>query len=780
MKRGLLLISTALAGLAGTAEAQTIAPPETEDGAIGEIVVTAQRREESLSDVGMTIGVVGADDIQRLGIADAADLAKAVPGITVAKNGDGTPIYALRGVSFNSTDLGAAPTVSVYVDEMPVPFSVMTQGVLLDLERVEVLKGPQGTLYGQNSTAGAFNYIAAKPTRELSYGLSASYGRFDAIETNGFVSGPISETLAARVAARIEDAGPWQKSVTRDDKVGAVRRYAGRLLLDWTPSDALRASLNLNGWIDRSDSQAPQLVMPNPANPALAAPGLVNAPRTISNAREADWDPGVDYRKDNGFYQAGLRVEADLSDTLTLTSISSFARASIDGITDLDGTPLTVQRQTLTGNVKAINQELRLAGEAADGRVRYILGGSYQYDKTRQDGLLNTPLLSATAGLGIDSSVTRGVLSNRNYGLFANVDFDVTDELSISGGIRKAWVKHKADTCSADSGDGTAAAAGTFLSAAIRDSLGLPGSTVAEIGNCITMEPLLLSDGSANPDAFLLADPNKRLNEDNLSWRVNVDYKPARDMLLYASVSRGYKAGIFPVVSAVTTDSLRPVLQEELTAYEVGTKAKFFDRRVALNLSAFYYDYRDKQLQTIFNDPILGKFFTTRNVDKSSVKGFDADITVVPVEGMTFRSAVTYADSKVKKAGGAQSIDASGNPVSIEGAAFSLAPKWTWVNDVDFRPAVNPQWNALFGGTVTYNSATSADLTVTPAVAIRAFTTVDLRAGLESADGRWRIMAFGRNVFNEYYWNFTFVAGDAILRFPNRPATYGLLLSYRY
>src|SRR5690606_21149030 len=144
----------------------------------------------------------------------------------------------------------------VYVDQVPLPFSLMTQGAPLDLERVEVLKGPQGTLFGTNNTGGAINYIAAKPTHELAAGGSATYERFNKATVKGYVSGPITDTLRARVAAQGVTGGAWQRSLTRDEELGDSRQIMGRLLLDWTPTDRLRVAVNLNGFRDRSDTQA--------------------------------------------------------------------------------------------------------------------------------------------------------------------------------------------------------------------------------------------------------------------------------------------------------------------------------------------------------------------------------------------------------------------------------------------------------------------------------------------------------------------------------------------
>ncbi|HKQ81663.1 MAG TPA: TonB-dependent receptor plug domain-containing protein, partial [Steroidobacteraceae bacterium] len=189
-------------------------------------------------DVPLSITAASGEQLARRGITDTAQLAKVVPGFTYQESNYGTPVFTIRGVGFFDGSFGASPTVTTYVDQVPLSYSLLTRGATLDLERVEVLKGPQGTLFGQNSTGGAINYIAAKPTSDFAAGAGVSYGRFNAIDAEGFVSGPLSDTVRMRVALRSESADGWQKSLTRPgDHFGEKEFYNGRVLLDWTPTE---------------------------------------------------------------------------------------------------------------------------------------------------------------------------------------------------------------------------------------------------------------------------------------------------------------------------------------------------------------------------------------------------------------------------------------------------------------------------------------------------------------------------------------------------------------
>ncbi|MFD2499815.1 TonB-dependent receptor [Rhizorhabdus histidinilytica] len=241
-----------------------------EESADADIVVTANKREQKLTDVGLAVAVLGGDALKTQKISSLADIAQTVPGLSFTPTANETPVFTLRGVGFYETSLGAYPTVPVYIDEFPLSFPATTSHSAFDLERIEVLKGPQGTLFGQNATGGAINYIAAKPTKNLSAGLSLSYGRFNAIDAEGYVSGPLSDKVGVRVSSRYERADGWQVSNTRPgDRNGKKEVIAGRVLLDFEPVERLRFNLNLNGWHEKGETQSPQYVATLPQQAVL-------------------------------------------------------------------------------------------------------------------------------------------------------------------------------------------------------------------------------------------------------------------------------------------------------------------------------------------------------------------------------------------------------------------------------------------------------------------------------------------------------------------------------
>jgi len=764
----MLLGAVSLTGLAGAnaAWAQDTAA-STPSASANEIIVTANKREQDINDVGLSITALSGAALTDKGITSSQDLAKVVPAFTVASSADGTPVYTLRGVGFNSSNLGAQPTVSVYVDEAPLPYGPMTQGPIYDLQRVEVLKGPQGTLFGQNSTGGAINYVANKPTDVFEAGGNASFGRFNTFQADAYVSGPLSDTLKGRIAVTGTRSGGWQENYTRDDSIGRQKKFAGRLLLDWEPSDRLRVNLDLNGWIDKSDNQIPQFVQASPRVATQADPRLFLQPVAPRNARAADWDPNRPFDRNNRMGQAILRLDYDVTDQLTLTSLTNYAYVHIDSLFDNDGTALPLSYVNTSGHVETFNQELRLAGRI--GAANITVGASFADDNSYESSLQDFGgILSSTTNVGatpenpegvgdILMNENRGRQTNRAYAVFGNVEYELTPQLTVLGGVRYTDLRHTNQACSADTG------AGDF-SGVINALFGGP---ITQPGGCIT----LAFDGTA----FTAPFPVQKFKEDNVSWRVGVNFKPNPDTLLYALVSRGYKAGNYPVINATARSQFEPVRQEKLTSYEAGVKAGLADGRVQLNLAGYYYDYRDKQLLTNTTDPVFGLLPVLANVPRSRVIGFDFDATVKPVDGLTLRGSVGYADSKIKDFAG---YDAFNTPVDLSGKSFNFSPKWTANADVEYRFPVGSM-EAFVGGDMSYNGATYADLAQTSSLRIDPYTIYGVRAGVGAPDRSWTATVWGKNVSNKYYWYNVQVGYDTIWRLTGMPATYGATLSFR-
>jgi outer membrane receptor protein involved in Fe transport len=741
------------------------------EGQLGEIIVTAQKRSERLVDVPLSITAATGDQLAKLGVNGPADLEKVALGFTFRPSIYGSPIFQIRGVGFFEESIGIAPTVSIYVDQVPLPYSAMAEGAALDIERVEVLKGPQGTLFGQNSTGGAVNYIAAKPTDVLKMGLDASYGRFAATEIGGFVSGPLSDTLTARVSVKHEGRGDWQQSITSDRTSGQRDFVAGRLLLDWQASDSVDFELNLNGWRDKSDTQAQQFVQPSLSVPGNAPlldiyPQLLAYPTAPKNGRIADWDPDKSLRRDDSFYQAALRANVQLSDSVTLTSISSYAHLKVFRPTDVDGTALLSLFTTSIGQIESYYQELRLDGAMGDDRLKWMIGANYGHDKTgetqdlqfNQTNLFVGPFNFRYAAQGFESKVDTG-------GVFASVDYKLTDTLSAQGSVR--YTKHKIDYsgCTRSTVDGSFGVAIEFLSEVLS---GTPTDPIP-VGACTTL------DATTFKPLPIVKD---KLDEDNLSWRAGLSWKPDQDALIYANVTKGYKAGNFANVTGIVDSALGAVPQESVLAFEAGFKASLFDRKLQAAGALFYLDYRRKQLVGFIPDPVFGALNSIVSIPKSRVKGGELEVTLRPIEGLSLRVGGTYVDSQIT--GNFIAFDAVGVAIDRAGESFPGTPKWQLISDAEYEFPAWSEWSAFFGGGVTYRSKTKAYFGNNPLFDLPAYALVDLRAGFRSDNGKYRVQFWGRNVGNKFFVAHASATGDVVSRVAGMPATYGVSVSTRF
>jgi outer membrane receptor protein involved in Fe transport len=749
------------------------ATPAAGDAAqVTEIVVTAQKREEKVNSVPMSITAATGDQLAALGVTEVRDLVKVTPGFSFADSYVGSPIYTLRGVGFSDISLGGRPTVSIYSDEAPIPFAIETRGANFDLDRVEVLKGPQGTLFGQNATGGAINFIAAKPTAAFKAGAEVTYGNFNTLNASGFVSGPIGDTLDARLAVKHDSADGWQRSYTTGARNGAVDFSEARAILAWTPSSRLRAELTLSGYLDKSDVQAGQVIAITPSVPPAAAfvPGLLTYPLAPNNARAADFNPGPSYARDNAFIQAVGRIDYTLANEVTLTSLTAYSHYREDQLQDIDGTTLSNLNQQTNGKIRSISEELRASG-ALFGRGHFTVGLNYADDNVRE---LNHDVLAQSTQAFLFVPLGGPLFTDFNdsnnqrvktSAVFGNLDYDVTDTVNVYGGARYTQTRNRFNGCSSDSGNGVAAADFTIFQNFVRGQFGLPAHPPIPAGGCVT------GDAAQVPGLVVSS-----LDENNLSWRFGAQWKAAERTLVYANVSKGFKAGGYPSLGATAATQYLPARQESVVAYEAGFKSTLLENTLQLNGAVFYYDYRDKQVLGRVLDPVFGPLLKLVNIPTSQITGAEFQATWVPIRGLNITAGGSYVDSQVR--GSFINYDPNGVLVDFKGEAFPNTPKWQLVSDASYRWPVSGTVNAFVGGGVSYQSETNSQLGNLPLLNVKGYTLVDLRAGVESQDRRWKLSAWGRNVGNTFYATTINRDLDTTVRFAGMPATYGLTLSY--
>ena len=751
----------------------------------GEIVVTARKRSERLMDVPLSITAATGEQLNRLGIVDPAGLEKIVPAFTFTKSAYSAPVYTIRGIGSYDEAIGISPTVTVYIDQVPLPFSRMTEGAAFDLDRVEVLKGPQGTLFGQNSTGGAINYIARKPTKSFEGGGDLTVGRFGEVDATAYLSGPIGNGISARLALRTEQRDDWQKSYTRNDENGQRNFGNARFTLDMKPSDRLKFEFTASGWYDKSDTQAKQKIgysRINPATPFLDSPGyptiqadLAAYPNAPRDARAADWDPNFSLKRDDNFYQFALRGDWQVSDRTTLTSISAYSDLKVRSPNDNDGTALPNSSVIVAGFIKSFSQELRLSGEYGDNFIKWMVGANYEHDHTNDTQFLF--LRATNTGLRLPTGVFRWTqLNNLNdqrvdtKAGFASLDVNITRKFTVQGSIRYTDQDRHYRGCLADSGNGEIATAFGALSSLLSHT-----PTVIAPGSCVTLDPVT---NKPLPNGVISS-----LDQNNVSWRGGVSYKPNNDTLLYANVTKGFKAGTYGTLPAIRPIQAAPVTQESVLAYEAGFKVSLFDRLAQITGAAFYYDYRHKQLLGSVN---LGQPFGTLpalvSIPKSRVEGAELDAIVRRARGLTFRLAGSYIDSKVVGhfvlADPLPALHPNGT--DIGGASFPNTPKWQSTADVDYRTPISAKWAAFGGGTLSYRSGTRSFFGGDDHFILPGYALLDLRAGLEREDGSLSVMVWGRNVTNKFYKTFVSRATDTIFQTVGMPATFGVTVATKF
>ena len=800
---GLVLATPAFA--AGQA-AETEAAP-------GEIIVTAQRRAESLNDVAMAVQAVDADTLQALRVTDVRDLTAVAPSFTVSQSYQGVPTYTLRGIGFNTINLSATSTVGTYVDEVAYAYPIMNTGPVMDLERVEVLKGPQGTLYGRNTTAGLMNFITAKPTDKFEGGLSVDLGNYDTYNIGGHISGPLGEGIAARIAVRSENSDKgWQVSNSRGDRLGKVDKLGVRGSLALDPAEGTHIDRSVFWWQNKSDTVAGQGIGFTPAtNPVTGtsnsrlfnAPGLANylAANFPTKATQADWAPEAARSADigtglglkgplaenNRFWGLKLRIDQDLGPDMKLVSLTSYNDFKRDALSDWSGAPYEVLLQKTDGRIKSFAQELHVEGKS--GPVNWLLGGYYANDRIVD---ANRTMLGQNANVGLIRYAGSGLLTSpfnsggytatqmaqafrtyedigrirtRTWSLFGNADWQLTDQFKASVGLRYTEDRQRYNGCSRDFNGNMLPNVNVVNRALYFQTYGVVAAPITQ-GQCNTF----------NPTTGTFGEVASVLEENNLAWRVALDWQPNNDTLVYASVSRGYKSGTTPINAANLARQNAPVVQEKLTAYELGLKATLADRKVQANVSVFYYDYADKQISTYFADPIYTALARLDNVPKSKAYGVEGELVLRPMQGVSISTNALWLKTRVI---GYDGTNAGGLPQNFDGSEFIYSPKFQGSVTLTYDTPISDGLNLNGAIAARYQSESNTIFEDLALYKIKPYAVVNASLGVKSESG-WSASIWAKNLFDKYYWSAVASNANVVVRFPNPPRTFGVSLGYDF
>jgi outer membrane receptor protein involved in Fe transport len=521
----------------------------------------------------------------------------------------------------------------------------------------------------------------------------------------------------------------------------------------------------------------------------------------LGNARSADWSPGTIGAQDNSYFQGSLRADYKLAENLTLTSLTAYAHQKLNYGQDLDATPSAVGDIPLWGTVRAFNQEIRLSGNP--GNVNWIVGADYDDSSTSQNNFydLRDYASNAYGGIPCSASALIGVANpcqagtyggpfsyinitennfnskSRSYAGFANVDFKFTGGLSAHGGIRYTKNKQEATYCYNDPATDLNQGTAFIFTAALENP---PFGKLIGVGQCFPIGDGLQGTTKGLPTLTPLTPPP--LEENNVSYRGGLDYKFDQGTLLYADISQGYKAGIFSEIGASSTSEYLPATQEKLVDYEVGFKAPLFNHRLDINGAVFYYQYSDKQVRGRVNDPVYGLLEKMINVPKSRVIGAETDIQAVPLRGLRVTLSATYLRSKVTSAfsatpDGEAVYNAQGFTGDFKGSELPFTPKLSGVADAEYEWSMGG-YSPFIGSTLFYQGSQNATFESSslpaPDFVINGYATLDVRAGVRTADNKWTVMAYAHNITNRYYFTSVNFYLDTYERFTGQPTVYGL------
>jgi iron complex outermembrane receptor protein len=705
---------------------------EAENNGIADIVVTAQKRSESAQRIGIAISAFDAKTLQSQNVASAQDLQKITPGLRMES--PGSPIqttFTVRGVGQRDISDHNEAAVVLFSDGAYVSWLGAAGAALFDLERVEVLKGPQGTLFGRNATGGLINIITAKPTFKPEGYARLQVGSYAQVGAEAAISGPLTETLAARLSGYMNRHDGYFDNSGGPDMQG-LQNYSVRGQLRWQPDDSLTVDLLARGnWLapERSGgfnskpiiigadgalrsptSQAEYAGFCQAVFPAAPLFGFTLAPpgsaengncfaATGSDRYKGEWRPAT-YQLN--YQDVSLTINYGLGGGMTLTSISDYQHLykrydSSASSTNVPG--LFDYYSQLSGD--QYSQELRLAGSG--DRFRWVLGGFYFH---RDDAVnsyidvINNPGVLATLG-------ARYSVETESIAGFLQGEYDLGNHLTLILGGRYTHDRKSLDN------------AGYCV-----PNPAATGAVIPGLDQCQVL-------GFVFPASLQFNGFNGGFKDDSLSFKAQLDFKPTPDVLLYAGVNRGAKAGGFNSGGAafynVSATQYRP---EQITAYEAGFKTTLLNRALRLNGAVFHYDYKDYQSYLSVQGSLQ-----VFNVD-AKVDGAELEIEAVPVSGLSVRAAVNYLDAKQKNV-----------PFGAGSADFVMpnAPKWTLTGNIRYewdmfggRPALQASANH-----VTSRSTNAIDY---PDLRLPAFTRVDLRAEYTTGDGKWTGAVFVDNV----------------------------------
>ena len=724
---------------------------ETES-VLEEIVVTAQKREQSVQDLGISVAAFSGDTLQERGIDNLDKLFSSVPNVQLwDPSGGGIPLVNIRGIGTDNARANNSPAAAIYVDDVYLPSPAHASVGFFDIARIEVLKGPQGGLYGRNTTAGAIQVITGKPNfEEIEGSATLGYGRFDRVEMEGVINVPINDQAALRIAGRkVESDDTFYHSITDDKDHGEEDKWAVRAKLALQPTDNLYIELAHEEAEDQSET--PLLRTAGIFDPATGftpcaagvsdtacvdGSGVTNASRGLTD--EFDALGRAIPQLDNDLRSTMLRVEWGINDDYTLTSITAGSKLDHGRIVDFNGQPTPFQDIDYNSEIKSFSQEFRLAFNGSDS-YSWVAGFSYiddTLDEASEIFAVDGPIAGFLAPAQNISQVYEQ--ETEAWAVYGHFEYALQDNLNLV--VEGRWTEEEK----------------TFEGGTLFGPLANP---------LFTLVPFDLDDDWSN-----------------WSGKIGLDWNVIDSTLLYASVSRGYKSGGFNGNFATSTAAIDGSYDEEtVVAYEVGIKSDVTSTLRA-NASIFYYDYKDQQSEVIL--PGTTASFGLLNIGDVEVDGAELELTWLPIEAMTWLFNVGYTNATIVDSD-SQQTSSFFNNMSIEGQNVRQYSNWNVNTVVSYEIALGDSLTLTPEIDYTYRSKRNLWFELEPAendlVEEGSYGLTNVRLILSPSEGNWKVIGWANNVEDKRYRTLGMPTGfgQAVEIFgPGN--TYGVTATYKW
>jgi len=699
------------------------------DSGFGTIVVSARRREETLQETPISLTTFDAEALTDRGISNLSGIGDFTPNLIFDQGSGNTggstssQIY-IRGIGQADFLFTTEPGVGIYVDGVYLPRSIGSIMDLIDLERVEILRGPQGTLFGKNSVGGAINIVTRRPQTEFGGRVSATYGSFDRVDVGGSVNLPIvTDTLLASVAFSSQDRDGYVRRVNDGTRLGSINSTGLRGQLLWEPTPNFEVLFSADYTRKREESIANTLIGIDQSGSLIGLYNALVAPTlgTVYDDRFISADPFVSFG--TGFNQSdldlwGMSSTATLElGAVTIKSITAYREQDAIFGADSDHSPLRFFEQSVLDQQEQFSQEFQISGTAIDDRLDWIVGAMYfhesgldEYRVVFAPGLFEAleafppGIIQGLGGAGnpihpaldFDGLISSRI-NNDSYSAYGHFSFDITDQLSISGGLR--YTSDEKD----------------FDSRFDRLSAGVTTHDV-ETG-----------------DSWNAWTP-----------RIGVEYDWSDDLMTYASASRGFKSGGFNGRPTNQFVAETPFAPEFVWTYELGFHSMFADRRVILNGAAFYSDYSNLQLLSITSDAQGGIVALIENAGKARIMGFELELTAMPVPGLRFDAALGYIDAEYTE------LDPGVNTITLDDDLVKT-PEWSLSFGAEYTADLSDDWQLTVRGDYAYRSTVQHVPDNNPLLEQSGYGTVNARIAFGPTDESWELAVFGTNITDELY-----------------------------